>query len=222
MRVLVVDDDVDILSTLADQLELKGVEADFASSGRQAVSLALAQRYDVIVLDVMMPGGDGFSACQQIRAGGCTSPILFLTARDALDDKTEGFDAGGDDYLVKPFAMEELMLRIRALSRRVSKANLSNLVLGDLTLNLEQAVALRAGQELKLNPIQFRILKTLMLAAPRVVSRDELEEEVWQHGEVPDSDALRSHLYQLRRILDKPFANAMLETVRGQGYRLSA
>lgn len=220
MRVLIVDDDSDILGTVADQLELLGIEADFARSGQQAVTLAEQQRFDVIVLDVMMPGGDGLTACRRLRAMGCTSPILFLTARDALEDKIEGFEVGGDDYLVKPFAMRELLLRIQALSRRISKAGLCQLRCADLIMDTEQAQVTRAGVELKLNPIQYRILHTLLRNYPRVVERDQLESEVWGEEQIPDSDALRSHLYQLRQIIDKPFATPLLETVRGQGYRL--
>jgi len=220
MHVLVVDDDADILTTIADQLELHGITVDCAMNGNQAIGLVDENRYDVIVLDVMMPGSDGLSACRQLRDRGCTVPILFLTARDTLEDKVSGFDVGADDYLVKPFAMKELLCRIHALGRRISRQQARTLSFGELTLDLEQASVRRAGKLLRLNQLQFRLLRCLMIRAPQVVTREQLEHELWKDAP-PDSDALRSHLYQLRQVIDRPFDYPMLETVRGMGYRLS-
>jgi len=219
MLVLVADDDVDILTTIADQLELHGIDVDCAHNGNQALALAQDQRYDVIILDIMMPGRDGLSTCQALRSNSCTTPILFLTARDTIDDKVMGFTTGADDYLVKPFAMTELICRITALSQRVSRQQVRTLTYGELSLDVEQGVARRGGQALRLNALQFKLLRLLVSQAPNIVSRQQMEQTLWQ-DELPDSDALRSHLYQLRQILDKPFNYPMLETVRGMGYRL--
>ncbi|MDN2660108.1 MULTISPECIES: response regulator transcription factor [Neptunomonas] len=219
MLVLVADDDIDILTTIADQLELHGIDVDCAKNGNQALTLSQSQHYDVIVLDIMMPGRDGLSTCQALRHEGCTTPILFLTARDTLDDKITGFSTGADDYLVKPFAMKELVYRIKALSQRVSRQHVRTLKYGELELDVEQGSASRAGHPLKLNALQFRLLRLLVSQAPNIVSRQRMEQTLWQ-DEPPDSDALRSHLYQLRQIIDKPFTYPMLETIRGMGYRL--
>jgi len=219
MYVLVVDDDPDILSTVVDHLELQGIIADCASSGQQALGLTERNRYDVIVLDVMMPGLDGLSTCRALRQQGSTVPILFLTARDTLDDKIDGFDAGGDDYLVKPFHMRELASRVKALSQRISHQGAQRLCFGELSLDLERHDASRGSLRLSLSPVQFAILKSLIHRAPSVVKREQLEREVWQ-DHPPDSDALRTHIYQLRSILDKPFSFKMLRTVRGQGFQL--
>ncbi|QLE99336.1 response regulator transcription factor [Neptunomonas phycophila] len=219
MLVLVVDDDIDILTTIADQLALYGIDTDCARNGQQALTLTQRHTYDVIVLDIMMPGLDGLSTCQTLRREGCTTPIVFLTARDTLDDKITGFSTGADDYLVKPFAMKELLYRVKALSQRVSRHQVRTLHWGEITLDVEQASAQRSGQTLRLNALQFKLLKLLVSHAPSIVSREQMEHALW-HDEPPDSDALRSHLYQLRQILDKPFSFPMLETVRGVGYRL--
>jgi len=220
MKVLVADDDPDILSTIADYLELYGIAVDCAKNGTQAVNLCALNQYDVLVLDVMMPKCDGLSACKQIRASGSTVPILFLTARDTLEDKIDGFNAGADDYLIKPFAMMELVCRIDALGKRISRQKARLLSVGELEMDLEHGNARRAGCTLMLNSIQFRLLRFLMSRSPQIVTREQLEQELW-HSSVPESDALRSHIYQLRSILDKPFSFPMLETVRGRGYRLA-
>jgi DNA-binding response OmpR family regulator len=219
MQVLVVDDESDILSTIIDQLTINSMVADCAQSGKQAISLVSKNHYDVIVLDVMMPGIDGLETCRLLRADGCTVPIIFLTARDTVPDKIVGFKAGADDYLVKPFAMDELLCRVQALGNRVSRQALSQLSYADLHIDLESYQVRRENTSLQLNQIQYKLLRCLMTQAPKVVTREQLELAVWQ-GESPDSDVLRSHLYQLRQIIDKPFSFQMLETVRGQGYRL--
>lgn len=219
MKVLVADDDVDILSTIADYLQLHGIEVDCAQNGNQAITLSTQDRYDVLVLDVMMPKCDGLSACKQMRAMGFTVPVIFLTARDTLEDKIDGFDAGADDYLIKPFAMKELLCRIEALGKRISRQKITLLKSGDMEIDLDMGTAKRDGKILMLNSSQFRLLTFLMNKAPHIVTREQLERELWQDS-VPESDALRSHIYQLRTVIDKPFAYPMLETVRGRGYRL--
>jgi len=220
MQVLIVDDEVDILTTIADQLSLDNIITDCAYNGEQALNLVQKNNYDVIVLDVMMPKLNGINTCQKIRANGCTTPIIFLTARDTLDDKIVGFNAGGDDYLVKPFAMDELLCRIQALSKRVSRQAISQLQYGELLIDLDSKQVYRNDQLLNLNQIQYKLLKHLITQAPKIVTREQLEYEIWQ-GEPPDSDSFRSHLYQLRQIVDKPYTYDVLKTVRNQGYKLA-
>jgi DNA-binding response OmpR family regulator len=219
MQVLIVDDEVDILTTIADQLSLDNIIADCAYNGEQALALVQKNNYDVIVLDVMMPKLNGIATCQKIRAHGCTTPIIFLTARDTLDDKIIGFNAGGDDYLVKPFAMDELLCRIQALSKRVSRQSISQVQYGELLIDLDSKQIYRSAQLLNLNQIQYKLLKQLITQAPKIVTREQLEYDIWQ-GEPPDSDSFRSHLYQLRQIVDKPYPYDILKTVRNQGYKL--
>jgi len=199
---------------------LDNIITDCAYNGEQALNLVQKNNYDVIVLDVMMPKLNGINTCQKIRANGCTTPIIFLTARDTLDDKIVGFNAGGDDYLVKPFAMDELLCRIQALSKRVSRQAISQLQYGELLIDLDSKQVYRNDQLLNLNQIQYKLLKQLITQAPKIVTREQLEYEIWQ-GEPPDSDSFRSHLYQLRQIVDKPYTFDILKTVRNQGYKLA-
>jgi len=216
MNVLVADDDTAILEGIADFLQWRGISVDCARQGRQALNLCQQNRYDVLVLDVMMPGLNGLELCEQLRRQGVTTPILFLTALDTLDDKIRGFESGADDYLVKPFAMDELVCRVRALSQRVSRHQLRLLQYGPVELDVERQQACRDGQILQLSPQVFNLLRYLVSHAPRVIGRAELEQAIWG-DDPPDSDALRSLLYQLRAQLDKPFAYPMLTTRRGQG-----
>lgn len=217
--VLLADDDAGILEGIADFLTWRGFVVDCARNGTQALTLCRQHRYDVLVLDVMMPGLSGLSLCEQLRQEGVTTPILFLTALDQLDDKIRGFSAGADDYLVKPFAMDELVCRIEALSRRVSRQQVRLLRFGPLELDVEQQRASRDGKALQLTPQGFTLLRYLVAHAPRVIGRQELERALWG-DEPPDSDALRSLIYQLRTQLDRPFEYPLLHTKRGQGVGL--
>lgn len=219
MRVLVCDDDVAILQSVGDFLELHDVEVDYCARGREAVDLVERNPFDVIVLDVMMPGLSGIDACRELRARGVFTPVLFLTARDSLDDVLAGFDSGGDDYLVKPFAYPELLARITALSMRLSRQGSTSVTIADLVLDLQRAEATRNGELLSLNKTQFKLLKRLALRSPGVVTRAELETEIWGE-DLPGTDALRSHIFQLRSIVDKPFGATLIRTVHGVGYCL--
>lgn len=219
MRILLCDDDPSILQTVGDLLAARGVTVDYCSRGTEAVDLAGRSEYDVIVLDVSMPRLSGLDACHQMRAAGVLTPILFLTARDRLEDTLAGFDAGGDDYVVKPFEFDELLARLQALGRRVSRSDTAQLKVGDLVIDPTSAEVSRAGHPLSLNRMQFRLLKCLALKSPGVVSRAELEHCGWG-DEPPDSDALRTHVFNLRALIDKPFETPLLRTVRGIGYRL--
>ncbi|PJG60708.1 response regulator transcription factor [Aeromonas cavernicola] len=221
MKILVVEDNPQVAETIMDYLELAGHQLDCAYHGQAALQLLAEQRFDVIIMDVMMPRLDGLSAVTRLREQGIATPVLFLTARDSLDDKLAGFRAGGDDYLIKPFAMEELEVRLQALALRGPRGNIGAICVGELTLDHSRGQATRAGIPLKLGKIPFQILTLLVRRAPAIVSRQELLDSVWGDEE-PDSDALRSHIYALRNALDKPFATPMLETLHGQGYRLVA
>lgn len=221
MRVLVVDDNHDICQNIGDYLELFGHVLDFAYNGPHALHLALVGEYDVIVLDLMLPGMDGLDVCREIRAGAKSEvPILMLTARDTLPDKLDGFRAGTDDYLVKPFASKELLARLHALHNRRKRHREPQLVVGDLTLNKGTQEVERDNKPLAVNPVGFRILKRMMEVSPMVVTRSELETLLWG-DECPPSDALRSHVYQLRRAIEMPDEARMLHTVHGVGYRLT-
>ncbi len=220
LTVLLAEDDPGIQQGITDFLEWRGIEVDCARDGKQALSLCQQNRYDVLILDIRMPRLNGLDLCQQLRAEGVTTPILMLTALDTLDDKVRGFQAGTDDYLVKPFAMDELVCRVQALSQRVSRQQVRVLRYGPLELDVELQQVRRDGQRLHLMPQSFQLLRYLLARAPRVVSRSELEQAIWG-GEPPDSDALRSLLYQLRTQLDKPFSYPLLHTLRGRGVCLA-
>lgn len=222
MDVLIVEDNQDIAANVGDFLAAHGYSCDFAMDGISALHLALTQDYDAIILDLMLPGMDGMTVCQKLRQeAGKSVPILMLTARDTLPDKLAGFEVGADDYLVKPFALPELLARLQAITRRHTAAEQQVLRFLGVELDLGTCIAKRAGQVLSLNPACLKLLEKLLRAAPQVVRKRDLEKLLWQH-EPPDSDALRTHLYTLRRHLDKPFDQPLLQTVHGIGYRLGS
>ena len=221
--VLLIEDHRDIAGAIVDFLEDRGFTVDYAADGITGLHLAVTNPYDVIVLDIMLPGLDGLSVCRKLREEARNdTPLLMLTARDTLDDKITGLSAGADDYLVKPFEVRELEARLRTLLRRHRGAVAREVhTVEDLTLDTATLQVTRGGQSLALTPIGLKLLTALMRASPRVVSRQQLEREVW--GDLlPDSDTLRSHLYTLRKTIDKPFARPLLHTLPGAGYRLAA
>jgi DNA-binding response OmpR family regulator len=221
IRVLVVEDNRDICENIGDYFGGRGHITDFAHDGISAMHLALTEPVDVIVLDLMLPGMDGLTFCQKLRCEAkCNTPVLMLTARDTLPDKLAGFDAGADDYLVKPFALEELHARVASLHRRSRTKTRQLLSVADLTMDKQTLEVRRAGRRLFLNPACLKILERLMEASPAVVARADLETLLWR-DDLPDSDALRSHLYKLRRAIDKPFDRPLLHTVHRIGYRLA-
>ena len=222
LRILIVEDNPDLAANLVDYLEAKDHLADATGDGVSGLHLATRNSYDVILLDLMLPGLDGVSLCRRLRQEvGKLTPILMLTARDALEDKITGLEAGADDYVVKPFELRELEARIKALARRSQAASpRQKLQVGDLVFDTSTFQVLRAGVALDLPPIPLRILETLMRASPRVLDRAELERTVW--GDTPpDSDSLRAHLHILRNAVDKPFAKPLIHTLRGIGWQIS-
>ncbi|PKO57483.1 MAG: DNA-binding response regulator [Betaproteobacteria bacterium HGW-Betaproteobacteria-19] len=222
MRLLLIEDNRDILANLADYLTLKGYETDCAQDGLTGLHLAAVNHYDLIVLDVMLPGMDGFSLCQRLRESERSdTPVIMLTARDALDDRLTGFRAGADDYLTKPFALSELAARIEAVLKRSRGGGRRLLKVADLSYDLDTLEVTRNGQLLHLGPIALKLLAVLMQKSPAVVRREVLETALWG-DEPPDSDSLRSHIHALRQQLDKPFPSPLLHTVHGVGFRLAA
>jgi DNA-binding response OmpR family regulator len=220
--VLLVEDNRSLSEMVGEYLESKGFGVDFASDGVDGLRLATDNSYDVIVLDLMLPRLDGVEVCRRLRSEAKKStPVLMLTARDTLADKVGGLDAGADDYLVKPFAIQELEARVRALIRRDRRqVSAEVLCVADLVLDTSSLRASRGGTELQLSPIGLRLLTILMRESPRVVTRRDIEREIWGDG-LPDSDTLRSHLYNLRKTIDRPFDKQLLHTVQTAGYRLA-
>ncbi len=221
MKLLVVEDNRDIAENIADYFEPLGHHLDFAYNGEQGLNLALADEFDVIVLDVMMPRMDGMSVCQHLRAAKNNTPVIMLTAKDQLNDKLQGFEVGADDYLVKPFSVKELEARLLALIKRQHQSDQDKVfAVADLQFDPNTLQATRAGIPLTLNPIQRKLLHYLLQQSPNVVPREKLEEIVWDDMP-PEKDILRTHIYSLRNAVDKPFATKLLHTVHGVGYRLS-
>jgi len=219
--VLLVEDHQMLAETLTDYLECENIEVDYAADGLQALSLVKENRYDAIILDVMLPSIDGFTVCKTIRAElQLDTPILMLTARDTLDDKIEGFEHGADDYLVKPFEQRELVARLRTMVKRYrAEVVTKDTVVGPLTLQHASRTAHREGKSFELPPLGYAILKLLMRESPAIVTREALHLELWG-SEPPDTDSLRSHIYNLRKLIDHPFEQPMIETVKGVGLRL--
>lgn len=220
--ILLIEDNRNISEMVGEYLERRGYSLDYAADGLTGLHLAVTNSYDVIILDLMLPGLDGLELCRKLRQEGKrATPVLMLTARDTLDDKLKGLDAGADDYLVKPFAIQELEARIRALMRRDRRqVSAEVLKVGDLMLDTATLRVTRAGRELSLSPIGLKLLAILMRESPRVVSRRDIEREIWG-DQLPDSDTLRSHLYNLRKVIDKPFDKPLLHTIHSAGYRIA-
>lgn len=220
-KVLIIEDNPDIVANIYAFFEPKGFELDNAHNGLSGLALAASHYYDVILLDVMLPGMDGTKLCKTLREElHNKTPVLMLTARDTVLDKVAGFDSGADDYLVKPFSLIELEARIKALIRRHQDEHFGHSIeVGLLSLNPNEHNVKRDNQLIKLTPIGFKILQTLMTASPRVVSKTELEEKVWGQN-IPSSDALRTHVHSVRLQVDKPFAQPMIMTIAGIGYQV--
>ncbi len=221
MKILLIEDDVDIASNVGQFFEDKGHELDFAYSGTAGLRLAIAERFDLIILDLMLPGKDGITLCREFRAQSKRdTPILMLTARDTLDDKIGGFEAGADDYLVKPFSLRELEMRVQALARRGQAPSRSAVLkVADLDLDRDTMEVSRASRPITLKPKAFRILEYLMLHRDRVVSRQELIEHIWP-DDPPEGDPLRVHIHSLRQNIDRPHGEALIHTIHGVGYRI--
>ncbi|MFV0448685.1 MAG: response regulator transcription factor [Vibrio sp.] len=216
LKALLVEDDLDLATALIDYMSLEDIECDYAADGQVGYNLIMSHRYDVIILDLNLPKIEGLAVCERIRNNGVESPVLMLTARDTLDDKLEGFSRGADDYLVKPFAMEELLVRMKVLAKRRS-GQISKLVIADLELDLSHRQATRAGRELKLSPIAIKILEVLMREYPAAVSREKIVQIVWG-DEQPDSNSLKVHIFNLRKQVDQSEWSPLIQTISGFGF----
>ncbi|MDF0731560.1 response regulator transcription factor [Pseudomonas entomophila] len=221
IEILLVEDDHALAGSLADYLSEVGFEVDFAFDGQACLERTLLQRYDVIVMDVTMPKLNGLHACKALRKRQDHTPVLFLTARDTLADKLDGYEAGADDYLVKPFEPQELVCRLHALLRRGKLgADAEQLCCGELVIDFKRNKVHRDGVAIDLQTVPIRLLALLAEAAPNAVSRRQLENALWP-DELPESDPLRTHIYRLRQVLDRPFERELIKTVHGRGYRLA-
>jgi two-component system OmpR family response regulator len=220
MRVLIVEDDVRLAAALRRGLRREGVVADVAERGEDALWMAGATQFDAVVLDVMLPGITGFETCRRLRADGVWAPIIMLTARDAVEDRVQGLDEGADDYLVKPFALDELLARLRALARRGPVERPVVLQVGDLRLDPSTQRAWRGDQEVHLSSKEFALLETFMRRPGEVLSQFQLLELVWDYDYENRSNVVEVYVRYLREKIDRPFGVKSLETVRGAGYRL--
>jgi two-component system, OmpR family, response regulator len=219
-RLLVVDDEATILELLSGSLRLAGFEVVTAASGAGAVRAAASSRPDLVLLDVMMPDGDGFEALRRIRSGGCEVPVIFLTARDEVPDRVKGFAMGADDYITKPFSLEELLGRIRAVLKRTRPGGpRSRLRIAGLELDEDTHEVRRDGAAVALTPTEFRLLRFLMVTAGRVVSKEEILDHVWEHDPDRDGNVVEPVLSYLRRKVDQGEPR-LIHTVRGFGYVL--
>jgi DNA-binding response OmpR family regulator len=219
-KVLVIEDNRDLAENIVDYLELKGFNLDFTVDGVQGLHLASTNDYEVIVLDLMLPGMDGLTVCKRLRSTvKKNTPILMLTALNTLSDKLAGFKAGADDYMVKPFALPELAARLEAIIRRMHNGKTTRLKIANLELDTLTRKIAREGQKITLSKTCFKILEILMYAYPEVVTRTTIEQTIW--GDMlPGSDSLRSHIYALRLEIDKPFKSSLIRTIHGIGYQL--
>jgi two-component system, OmpR family, response regulator len=220
MRVLVVEDELRMASLIRRGLVKEGLAADIAPNGEEALVSARGSDYDAIVLDVMLPGINGFETCRRLREGGVWAPVLMLTARDSVEDRVAGLDTGADDYLVKPFACAELLARLRALARRGDSERPAVLSLDDLRLDPATREVRRGDTEIQLSPKEFSLLETFMRRPGQVLSRLHLLEHAWDFAYENRSNVVDVYIRHLRRKIDEPFGRHTLETVRGAGYRL--
>lgn len=223
MRILIVEDDREAASYIRKGLRESGHVADHAGDGEEGLEMARAAEYDVLVVDRMMPRMDGLTMVETLRKDEDRTPVLILSALGEVDDRVEGLKAGGDDYLVKPYAFAELLARVEALARRRDPETVrTRLVVGDLEMDLLARTVVRDGEEILLQPREFRLLEFLMKHSGQVVTRTMLLEKVWDYHFDPQTNVIDVHISRLRSKIDKPFPRALLHTVRGAGYRLQA
>jgi two-component system OmpR family response regulator len=222
MRVLVVEDDVKMAALVRRGLVEEGHAADIAATGEDALWMAQAHPYDAIVLDVMLPRLNGFETCRELRSAGVWAPVLMLTARDAVEDRVSGLDAGADDYLTKPFSFAELLARLRALARRGGIERPTVVEVGDLRLDPASRRAWRGEHELQLSPKEFALLETFMRRPGQALSRLQLLEHAWDFAYENRSNVVDVYVRYLREKIDRPFGTDSIETVRGVGYRMRA
>ncbi len=222
MAILIVEDDERILQFLRRGLEAEGYLIETANTGKQGLLLASSSKYDLLLLDLMLPDLSGLEVCCQLRQQAISTPILMLTAMDSLEDKVEGLRLGADDYLTKPFAFDELIARIQALLRRSQdyKEHVTELTVNDLTLNRDTMEIHRADQLIELTPKEFALLEYFMNSPGRVLSRSQILDQVWGYNSDPLTNVVEVYIRNLRRKIDKDFPSPLIKTVRGFGYKL--
>jgi DNA-binding response OmpR family regulator len=220
MRILLVEDNRRLSDSLRMTLEEDGYAVDAAYDGIDGEEMGLVPSYDIIILDIMLPGKDGLEVCRELRDQHITTPILMLTARDALDDRVVGLDSGADDYLVKPFEVDELRARIRALLRRESSVKTGLLTVADLVLDPATHTVRRADREIELTAKEFSLIEYLMRHPNHLITREMAEEHLWSYDHVIASNVVDVYIRRLRSKIDDPSDIKLLETVRGAGYRL--
>jgi heavy metal response regulator len=219
MRVLLVEDEERIAAFIRRGLLEELYTVDVVHEGDEALEALMAVQYDALILDVRLPGRDGYSVCRELRARGDQTPVLMLTARDTVDDRVQGLDAGADDYLIKPFAFKELLARLRALTRRPPEIRAARLALADLELDTLTHKVLRAGQPIDLSAREYRLLEYFMLHPGQVVSRAQIAAQVWGQDFDAQSNVVDVYIRYLRRKIDDPFEPKLIQTVRGLGYK---
>lgn len=222
MRLLLVEDATDLASALAKSFRKHGFAVDVCDNGEDGYHFATSASYAVVILDRMLPQMDGLGLCQALRKQGSNVPILLLTARDSVQDRVEGLDAGADDYLVKPFAFEELLARTRALSRRTTSNRTNLLRAGDVELDLATGQVTRAGMEVVVSAKEFAILAVLLRHPGRLLTHGQLMDEAWSASSESSTEVVRAHIKNLRRKLSMEGRRGIIETVHGQGYRVVA
>ncbi len=223
MRILLIEDDDETAAYVANGLRELGHVVDHAATGKDGLHLGAGESFDLMIVDRMLPGLDGLALVKAIRAAGTKTPVLFLTTMGGIDDRVAGLDAGGDDYLVKPFAFAELVARINALARRPAMSEVQTVLrVGDLEMNLLKHSVMREGQSIDLQPREFQLLEYLMRNADRVVTRTMLLEQVWGFHFDPQTNVVETHISRLRSKVDKGFDWELIKTVRGAGYMISA
>ena len=220
MRLLLVEDEAKVAQHLCQGLKAEGYAVDLASDGDEAIWLAENNPYDVLLLDVMMPGKDGFTVVRHLRRKDILVPVIFITARGEVEDRVRGLDAGGDDYLIKPFSLSELLARVRALLRRQRPQSFNVLRVADLELDLVSHCANRAGEKIELTKREFSLLEFLMAATPKPVSKTAIVEHVWDQHFDSETNVVNVYVKHLRRKIDRPGLPALLHTVRGVGFAL--
>lgn len=220
MRILVADDDAKAAGLLVQGLKAEGYAVDLASDGDEALWLAETHPYDALVLDVMMPAKDGFTVVRQLRKKNILTPVIFVTARGEVEDRVRGLDAGGDDYLVKPFSLTELLARLRAMLRRQRPNGVNVLRLADLEMDLLARKVRRSGEEVLLTNREFALLEFLLLNAPKPVSKMAIVEHVWDQHFDSQTNIVNVYMNYLRNKIDRPGLNPLLHTVRGVGFAL--
>jgi DNA-binding response OmpR family regulator len=221
MKILIIEDEHLIATSLKKGLEQEHYTVDIAFDGLEGYDLAASGEYDIILLDLMLPGLDGISICQKLRTENIHTPILMLTAKSQLDDKVKGFDVGADDYLTKPFAFEELLARIRALSRRPQQTTNKILTISDLTIDTTNYQVKRGTREIRLSSKEYSLLECLVRHAGQILNKDQLIQYVWSYESDILPNTVEVYIRNLRQKIDQPFKKKLIQTIRGFGYKIS-